>query len=91
MGKDLVPVGQVYEAEANETPYEAHDEAIYDEYVDVLPAGDEQVSTPLDQADEDALALGIASVFDELRAEAEEPTLALLAELNRIWAQPLAA
>ena len=91
MGKDLVLVRQVYEAEADERSYETHEDAIYDEYVDVLPADDEHVSTPLDQADEDALALGIASVFDELRAEAEEPTLALLAELNRIWAEPLAA
>ena len=92
MGNELVPIGLVYEPEADETQTEIWAEAIYDEYVDVWPADDtKDVTTPLDDADEEALALGIASVFDELRAEAEEPTVALLAELNRIWAEPLAA
>ena len=40
MGKDLVHVGPVFGSEAYEQPYELHVEAIYDEYVDVLPAGD---------------------------------------------------
>ena len=92
MGNELVPIGPVYDLEPDEARTETRAEAIYDEYVDVWPADDsEDVTTPLDDADEEALALGIASVFDELRAEAEEPTLALLAELNRLWAQPLAA
>lgn len=92
MGNELVPIGPVYEAEADETRYDPRLDAIYDEYVDVLPADEtDDVTTSLDDADEEALALGIASIFDELRAEAEEPTLALLAELNRLWAEPLAA
>jgi hypothetical protein len=55
----------------------------------------------LAEEDAEALEMGIASVFDSLRAEAEaddpadfdgpvEPTFALLAELNRMWAQPQA-
>lgn len=97
MGKELVPIGRVYDVERNDD--EEMDDALdampidvlFDEYIDVLPAESREVSTPLDQADEEALELGIASVFDALRAESEEPTLALLAELNRLWARPLAA
>ena len=89
MGKDLVHVGPVFGSEAYEQPYELHVEAIYDEYVDVLPAGDAVIETALDTADEEALEMGIASVFGTLREE--EPTYALLAELNRLWAEPLAA
>ena len=89
MGKELVPVQPVFEGEV----YELNVEAVFDEYIDVLPAEEIHVSTPLDEADEVALADGIASVFDALRAEVEEvdPTFALLAELNRLWAEPLAA
>ena len=64
-----------------------------------LPA--EAIETPLAAADEAALEAGIASLFETLMQEdaAEEaddedgiePTIALLAELNRLWAQPLAA
>ena len=66
-----------------------------------LPAETIVVETPLAAADEEALEAGIASMFESLLqsdavyvAEAEEeiePTFALLNELNRIWAQPLAA
>jgi hypothetical protein len=50
-------------------------------------------AAPLAAADAAALELGIADVFDTLRAEALadpalEPTYALLAELNRLWAAP---
>jgi hypothetical protein len=58
-------------------------------------------ATALAEEDAEALELGIASVFDTLRAEVEsddvddfdepvEPTYALLNELNRLWAQPQA-
>ena len=93
MGKELVPVTPVVEGEV----YEAGDnrvvDAIYDEYVDYLPADAIEVKTPLDVEDEAALELGIASVFDTLLAEAHEvdPTYVLLDELNRMWEQPLAA
>lgn len=89
MGKELVPVEPVVEGEI----YYLNVEAIYDEYVDYLPANDIEVATSLEAADEEALAEGIATVFDSLLAEAHEsePTYALLAELNRIWAEPLAA
>ena len=91
MGNALVPVGPVFEPEEEyEAYYEAHVDAIYDAYVDVLPADEEDaVETDLGEEDEEALEIGIASVFDTLRSE--EPTFALLAELNRLWAQPLAA
>jgi len=90
MGNALVPVGPVFEPEAYEAHYEAHADAIYDAYVDVLPADDdEMIETSLAAAEEEALESGIASVFDTLRAE--EPTFALLDELNRLWVQPLAA
>lgn len=66
-----------------------------------LPAESVAVETPLAAADEEALEAGIASMFESLmqsdavyveEAEEEiEPTFALLDELNRIWAQPLAA
>jgi hypothetical protein len=68
-----------------------------------IPEADGPVETMLDSADELALEAGIASVFDSLRssdaayappqdeAGEVEPTLALLDELNRLWAQPLAA
>jgi hypothetical protein len=59
------------------------------------------VDTPLAAADEEALEAGIASMFESLLLsdavyveaadEDIEPTFALLDELNRIWAQPLAA
>lgn len=90
MGKELVPVGPVVvEGEV----YHMNVEAIFDEYIDFLPADEIQVKTPLDEADEEALELGIASIFDELLAEAHDgdPTYMLLAELNRMWAEPLAA
>lgn len=90
MGNALVPVGPVFEPEAYEAYYEAHVDATYDAYVDVLPADEEDdVETSLDAAEEEALEIGIASVFDTLRSE--EPTFALLDELNRLWSQPLAA
>ena len=94
MGKELVPVGPIVEGELYELNLGARfDEYIFDEYIDVLPANEVEVSTPLDDEDEAALADGIASVFDALRAEAEDedPTFVLLAELNRLWAEPLAA
>jgi hypothetical protein len=92
MGNELVPIEPRFEAETQDASYEPYIDVTYDEYVDVLPADEvAAVATSLDEADEEALELGIASVFDELRAEFEEPTFALLAELNRIWAQPLAA
>ena len=91
MGKELVRIEPAFDGETYDGPYELHAEAIFDEYIDVLPADDVTVETSLDLADEEALETGIASVFDTLRAEAEEPTYALLAELNRIWSQPLAA
>jgi hypothetical protein len=71
-----------------------------------LPAPAVAVETPLAAEDEEALEAGIASMFEALLhsdAAADdaanddgdddgiEPTVALLAELNRIWAQPLAA
>jgi hypothetical protein len=89
MGKDLVPVEPAVEGEV----YHMSVDAIFDEYVDFLPADEIEVTTSLDEADEQALARGIATVFDTLLAEAHEvePTYALLAELNRIWAEPLAA
>lgn len=101
MGKELVPVGPVYDGEA----YEFDATATFEDYIDVLPVVGDEVTTPLDEQDEAALADGIASVFDALRAEAadegspagtagndnEETTYALLAELNRLWAEPLAA
>jgi hypothetical protein len=89
MANDLIRVEPAFEPEAHGQPYELHVEAIYDEYVDVLPVSDPVVETPLDTADEEALELGIASVFGSIREE--EPTYALLSELNRLWAQPLAA
>lgn len=71
-----------------------------------LPGAPHQVATELNSADEAALEAGIASVFDALltsdagqgeaakeRAEeiGVEPTFVLLAQLNRLWAQPLSA
>jgi hypothetical protein len=85
MANDLIRI----EPDAYEQPFELHAEAIFDEYVDVLPVNEIVVETALDTADEEALEMGIASVFGTIRDE--EPTFALLAELNRIWAEPLAA
>jgi hypothetical protein len=76
-----------------------------DEYAsyEALTISDEApvVTTPLADEDAEALEQGIVLMFETLREEIEssdddstddvEPTLALLAELNRIWAQPLAA
>lgn len=72
-----------------------------------LPGAPHQVATELNSADEAALEAGIASVFDALltsdagQGEADgkgraeeigvEPTFVLLAQLNRLWAQPLSA
>jgi hypothetical protein len=72
-----------------------------------LPADTVTVETPLAAADEEALEAGIAEMFESLLQsdavyvedeeivepadEEIEPTFALLDELNRIWAQPLAA
>lgn len=89
MGKELVPATPVIEGEAYEYIHEGYVDAIFDAYVDVLPVDEEVIETTLGADDEAALESGIASIFDELRAE--EPTLVLLNELNRIWAQPLAA
>jgi hypothetical protein len=92
MGKELVQIEPAFEPEVYEQPYELHVEARYDAYDDVLEADEAAIETSLDVADEEALEDGIASVFGTLRAEAEDgPTYALLAELNRIWAEPLAA
>lgn len=69
----------------------------------VLPGEVAVVETPLAAADEEALEAGIASMFESLLLSdavyiepaeepmSVEPTFALLDELNRIWAQPLAA
>jgi hypothetical protein len=66
----------------------------------VLPPAIAAIVTPLAAEDEEALEAGIASMFEDLRLadvepdeDADEggPTFALLAELNRLWAQPLAA
>lgn len=93
MGKALVPVTPAVEGEIYEGGAAAVVEMIYDEYIDYLPADSFDVETSLDFEDEAALEEGIASIFDTLLAEAHEvePTYALLAELNRMWAQPLAA
>lgn len=93
MGKELVPVGPVIEGKVYEAGDNSIVETIYDEYVDYLPADEVTVTTSLQDADEAALELGIASVFDTLLAEAHDvdPTYALLAELNRLWVEPLAA
>lgn len=71
-----------------------------------LPAPSVTIETPLAAEDEEALEAGIASMFETLlqsdaaanddaandgEDDVSEPTLVLLAELNRIWAQPLAA
>jgi hypothetical protein len=69
---------------------------------DALMHADEEpiAATPLADEDAEALEQGIVSMFETLREEIEaaddnsaevEPTVALLAELNRLWAQPLAA
>jgi hypothetical protein len=89
MGKELVPAMPVIEGEAYEFIYEGRMEGIYDAYVDVLPVDEDDIETSLDADEEAALESGIASIFDELRAE--EPTFVLLNELNRLWAEPLAA
>ena len=81
---------------------ELHD---YDVAADVttLPADVVAIETQLAAADEEALEAGIASMFESLlhsdaiyvevprEAVPVEPTVALLDELNRLWAQPLAA
>lgn len=96
MSTELVPVGPVIEGEV----WETEPDVFVEEYVDVFTADERQVSTPLEEADEEALAQGIASVFESLRSDPEgdevegdegDPTFALLAELNRLWAEPLAA
>lgn len=91
MSKQLVRIEPAFEAEI----VEMRAGAITVDYVDVLPESEAGVSTPLDEAEEEALEQGIASVFESLMAETAEgdaePTLALLAELNRLWASPLAA
>ncbi len=103
MSRELVPVQPAFEAEVYDAGREIFVEA---EFIDVLPEGGTEVSTPLGEEDEEALAQGIASVFESLIAEAgedegteangeaandDDPTVALLAELNRLWAEPLAA
>jgi hypothetical protein len=93
MGNALVPVTPAVEGEIYESGPATVVDMIFDEYVDYLPADDVAITTSLDLADEEALEQGIASVFDTLLAEAHEvePTYALLAELDRLWSQPLAA
>ncbi|HQZ13892.1 MAG TPA: hypothetical protein PK286_13500 [Devosia sp.] len=72
-----------------------------------VSADGEAAATPLAAEDEAALEDGIALLFEELvqsdmvyveapeaeplAEEAPDPTFALLDELNRIWAQPIAA
>lgn len=88
MSKQLVRIEPAFEAEPMELDATG---AVNDDYAGMTT----DVATPLGEADEEALELGIASVFESLIADAgeteAEPTLALLAELNRLWAEPLAA
>lgn len=91
MSTELVRIEPAFEAEL----FDAHAEAGDVDYVDVLPDGDIVVATPLRRADEAALEAGIASVFESIvtgeAADVPDSTGALLAELNRLWAAPLAA
>jgi hypothetical protein len=81
-------------------------EATYDG-LEMAGADEALIVTDLTAEDAEALEQGIVDMFETIRGEVEvsdgamddeaeddgevEPTLALLAELNRIWAQPLAA
>ena len=91
MSKELVRIEPAFEAEIVET----RGEAAYMDFGDATPDC-AAVSTPLGEAEEEALELGIATVFESLMAESGDagegdPTFALLAELNRLWSAPLAA
>ena len=92
MSRELIRIEPAFEGET----IAMLSEAIAVDYVEVLPEDDDPVATPLGEADEEALELGIASVFESLVAGGGEgaqtdATFALLAELNRLWAEPLAA
>lgn len=103
MGKELVPVEPAVEMMAEPQEEQAMDHDTFDDFVDVLPEGAAPVETSLDETEEAALELGIASVLGTIRAgsdgeedgdgegEDADATFALLDELNRLWARPLAA
>jgi hypothetical protein len=70
-------------ADADEEALEAGIASVFDT---ILAEGFE---TPLAENDDDFAATDDAD--DDITAEGTDPTYALLAELDRLWAQPLAA